>query len=272
MTALARVAGLFTYPVKSCAGLSHESVSLDARGPLWDRRWMVVDPEGVFITQRQIPRLAVVRPSLDADHLVLQAGDAVARMPLRRKAAQVRRVRVWQDECEAWDEGDEAARLLSDHLRTPARLVRIAESFVRPVDPDYAPRPSQTGFADAFPLLVVSEASLEELNRRLKERLASPVPMSRFRPNVVLTGGAPFAEDGWKSIRIGDVTLDLVKPCARCVTTQVDQARGVVHDPREPLATLATFRLRGEGVMFGQNAVHRGPGRLAVGDEAGPSA
>jgi uncharacterized protein YcbX len=269
VTALARVTGLFTYPVKSCAGLSHDSIALDVRGPLWDRRWMVVDPQGVFITQRQMPRLAVVRPALEADDLALRTAGGEVRVPLRREAGEVRRVRVWQDECDAWDEGDEAARLLSDHLGTPARLVRLAESFVRPVDPDYAPRPSQTGFADAFPLLVVSEASLEELNRRLKERLASPVPMSRFRPNVVLTGCSPFAEDGWKAIRIADVTLDIVKPCGRCTTTRVDQARGVVHDPREPLATLATFRLRGLEVTFGQNAVHRGPGRLAVGDEAG---
>ncbi len=233
---------------------------------------MVVDPDGVFLTQRQLPRLAVVQPTLNAEELLLRVGTSEARVPLRRGAGETRRVRVWEDDCEAWDEGDEAARLFSDHLDTPARLVRIADEFVRPVDPDYAIRPAQTGFADAFPLLVVSEASLEELNRRLVERRASAVPMGRFRPNVVVAGCGPFAEDEWNSIRIGEVTLDLVKPCARCVTTQVDQARGVVHDPREPLGTLATFRLRGLGVMFGQNAIHRGPGRLAIGDEAAPTA
>jgi uncharacterized protein len=107
-------------------------------------------------------------------------------------------------------------------------------------------------------------------NRLLTERGATPVPMSRFRPNVVLTGCAPFAEDEWKAIRIGETTLDLVKPCDRCATTRVDQSRGIVHDPREPLATLATFRLRGQEVMFGQNAIHRAPGSLAVGEEAAP--
>jgi uncharacterized protein len=262
-----RVAGLFTYPVKSCAGLSHDSIPLDPRGPLWDRRWMVVDPNGVFLTQRQLPRLAAVQPSLETDYLALRADGREIRVQLHRAAEGTRRVRVWQDDCEAWDEGDEAARLLTSHLGTPARLVRMAEEFVRPVDPEYAPRPAQTGFADAFPLLVVSEASLEELNRRLQERRGSPVPMSRFRPNIVLTGCGPFEEDDWKTIRIGGMTLDLVKPCGRCTTTRVDQARGVVEDPREPLATLATFRLRGQEVMFGQNAIHRGPGRIAVGEE-----
>jgi uncharacterized protein len=268
-----RVSGLFTYPVKSCAGLFHDSVALDGRGPLWDRRWMVVDPNGVFLTQRQHPRLAIVHTSLESDDLVLRvAGKSEVRVPLRRPEGEARPVRVWHDDCEAWDEGDGAARLLSEHLGTLVRLVRMTEGFVRPVDPDYAPRPAQTAFADAFPLLVVSEASLEELNRRLDGRSTSPVPMSRFRPNLVLTGGAPFAEDEWTAIRIGEATLDLVKPCGRCTTTRVDQARGVVHDPREPLATLATFRLRGQEAMLGQYAIHRGPGRLAVGDEVTPTA
>ena len=268
-----RVSGLFSYPVKSCAGLFHDSVSLDGRGPLWDRRWMVVDPNGVFLTQRRHPRLAIVHTSLESEDLVLRvAGKSEVRVPLQRAAGEARRVRVWHDDCEAWDEGDEAARFLSEHLGTPVRLVRMTEGFVRPVDPDYAPRPAQTAFADAFPLLVVSEASLEELNRRLTERSTSPVPMSRFRPNVVLTGCGPFAEDEWTAIRIGETMLDLVKPCGRCATTRVDQARGVVQDPREPLATLATFRLRGQDVMFGQYAIHRGPGRLSVGDEVTPTA
>lgn len=231
---------------------------------------MVVNPEGRFLTQREHPRLAVVQPSLEAHYLRLRApARSEVRVPLRREPGEVRRVRVWDDDCEAWDEGEGAAGFFSDHLGAPVRLVRMADAFVRPVD---APQTAQTGFADAFPLLVLSEASLEELNRRLVERERSPVPMSRFRPNVVLTGCPGFAEDGWEAIRIGEMTLDVVKPCARCVTTTVDQARGEVRDHQEPLATLATFRRRGDGVVFGQNAVHRGPGRLAVGDVVAPLA
>jgi uncharacterized protein YcbX len=258
--------------VKSCAALAHHEISFDARGPTWDRRWMVATPAGVFLTQREHPRLAVAQPTLDTDQLRLRTpGGSELRVPLRHEPGEARRVRVWEDECEAWDEGDEAARFFSDHLGIPARLVRMADTFIRPVDPSYAPRPAQTGFADAFPLLVLSEASLEELNRRIVGRGCAPVPMSRFRPNVVLAGCPAFAEDEWKAVRVGGMTLDLVKPCARCVTTTVDQARGEVPDRTEPLATLATFRRSGEGkVLFGQNAVHRAPGRLVVDDAVTP--
>jgi uncharacterized protein len=227
---------------------------------------MVVAPDGTFLTQRQFPRLALVQPSVGEDDLVLRTPADEVQVPLRRSGGDRLRVRVWEDDCEAWDEGDEAARLLTVHLGTAARLVRMADDFVRPVDPDYAPGPAQTAFADAFPLLVVTEASLDELNRRLAERGAAPVPMSRFRPNLVLAGAGPFAEDEWKTIRVGDTTLDLVKPCGRCATTRVDQARGEVADAREPLATLATFRRQDGEVMFGRYAIHREEGRLAVGD------
>jgi uncharacterized protein YcbX len=265
---IAHVTSLLTYPVKSCAALSHQAVALDALGPVWDRRWMVVDPDGTFLTQRLFPQLAVVQPSVGSDDLALTtpSGRSV-RVPLRREPGAALRVRVWDDACDAWDEGDEAARLLGGHLGAAVRLVRMAEDFVRPVDPDYAPRPAATGFADAFPMLVVSEASLDELNRRMQDRGASPVPMSRFRPNVVVSGAPAFAEDEWRTIRIGETIFDVVKPCGRCTTTRVDQDRGEVADAREPLATLATFRARGGNVLFGVYAVHRGPGRLAVGDE-----
>jgi uncharacterized protein YcbX len=264
---LIRVTALFTYPVKSCATVPHDAVALDARGPAWDRRWMVVAPDGTFLTQRLFPQLAVVQPSLGPDTLVLRTpSGGEIRVPLARARGETLRVRVWQDECEAWDEGEEAAQLLGDHLGTHARLVRMTDDFVRPVDPDYAPPPAATGFADAFPLLVISEASLAELNRRLEERGAAPVPMSRFRPNVVLSGTSAFAEDAWRAARIGSTTLDLAKPCGRCAITRVDQDRGQIADGREPLATLGTFRRLGTDVLFGRYAVHRGPGRLTVGD------
>jgi uncharacterized protein YcbX len=268
-----RVASLFTYPVKSCAALPHQAVAFDKLGPAWDRRWMVVDTEGTFLTQRLFPQLAVVQPHLGSDDLALTtpSGRSV-RVPLRREPGAPLRVRVWGDECDAWDEGDDAARLLEGHLGGAVRLVRMADDFFRPVDPDYAPRPTPTSFTDACPLLVMSEASVDELNRRIEERGASPVPMSRFRPNVVVSGAPAFAEDEWKTIRIGETTLDVVKPCGRCATTHVDQARGEVADAREPLATLATFRAKGGNVLFGVYAVHRGPGRLTVGDAVVPGA
>ncbi|MCC7448158.1 MAG: MOSC N-terminal beta barrel domain-containing protein [Anaerolineae bacterium] len=258
---------IHTYPIKSCGALSHTRIELDKRGPVWDRRWMVVDSAGVFITQRELPALALIQPAFEDGYMKLRApGMADTRVPLHRDTAPCRVVRVWKDTCEAWDEGDDLAGWFSDYLHTEARLVRMTDNYVRRVDPRYARQPAQTGFADAFPLLIVSEASLAELNRHLVDRGSAPVPMSRFRPNLVVSGCAPFAEDTWQTIRIGTVILDIVKPCARCVTTTVDQATGTIPDVSEPLAALKTFRKQDGKVMFAQNTIHRAPGVVAVGD------
>jgi uncharacterized protein YcbX len=173
---------------------------------------------------------------------------------------------VWDDICNAWDEGDELAGWLSDYLHAEVRLVRMGGNYERPVDTRYARQPAQASFSDGFPVLIVSQASLDELNLRLMERGSDPVPVTRFRPNLVVTDCDAFAEDTWDVVQIGSVTLDIVKPCARCVTTTVDQATGTVPDHTEPLATLNTFRKQGSKVMFAQNAIHHAPGSLAVGD------
>jgi uncharacterized protein YcbX len=172
------------------------------------------------------------------------------------------RVRIWRDHVQVADQGAAAADWLSTFLEYPCRLVRLPEDVVRPVDPEFATRADdQVGLADGFPVLLISEESLADLNRRL----AAPLPMNRFRPNVVVSGaGVPFAEDTWREIQIGEVRFSLVKACARCITTTTDQRtaeRGV-----EPLATLASYRRVPRGVLFGQNLVHAGPGRIAVGD------
>jgi len=155
-------------------------------------------------------------------------------------------------------------------LGLEARLFTMPKTTTRPVDPDYAPRPAKVGFADAYPLLVIGEASLAALNARLAQRGAAPVPMSRFRPNVVISGSDAFEEDTWGAFRMGELVFDAVKPCARCSVTTVDQQTGQVPNPQEPLATLATFRNQGGKVMFGQNLVHRQNGTLAVGDALTP--
>jgi uncharacterized protein YcbX len=258
---------IWTYPIKSCGALSHSEIALDARGPAWDRRWMVVDHKGVFITQRELPMLALIQPAFENGCLRLEAPEMpAAYVALEHKRPPTRRVQVWHDLCEAWEEGDDLARWLGDYLKVEARLVRIADDFIRPVDANYARQPAHTGFADAFPLLIAAEESLAELNRRMVERGKAPVPMSRFRPNLVMTGGEAFGEDRWQTVRIGGVTLDVVKPCARCATTTVDQESGTIPDTSEPLGTLATFRKQQGKVMFAQNAIHRAPGVLAVGD------
>jgi uncharacterized protein len=266
-----QISSIHTYPIKSCGALSHNEIALDKRGPVWDRCWMVVDSEGMFITQREIPALALVQPRFDNGDLAISApGMPEVCVPLQREAGEIWRVQVWDDECAAWDEGDELAQWLGDYLNVDARLVRMADDYIRQVDMTYASENTPVSFADGFPLLIVSEASLDELNRHMVERGKEAVPMTRFRPNVVVSGAEPFAEDSWRTVQIGEVTIDVVKPCARCVTTTVDQLTGTVPDVAEPLRTLNTFRKQNGKVMFAQNAIHHAPGVLKVGDTVNP--
>ncbi|MFM8360508.1 MAG: MOSC domain-containing protein [Verrucomicrobiota bacterium] len=263
-----RLSGLFLHPVKSGRALSVTHGRVDALGLEGDRRWMVVREDGRFLTQRQNPRLAALQAAPAGGHLELHhPGAGFLRVPLAEGAGVRRAVTVWRDTVEAEDLGAAAAAWVTLALGEPARLVRFPDQGVRPVDPAHARPPARTAFSDGFPLLLVSEASREALNLRLVERGASPVPMSRFRPNLVVAGRGldPFAEDGWRRVRIGRLEFDVVKPCERCVVTTMDQEDGAIPEPGEPLATLAGFR-RGDGpVIFGQNVIHRGHGEIRVG-------
>jgi uncharacterized protein len=235
--------------------------TLDRWGIQHDRNWMVVDAEGCFISQRTQPRLALVEPALGPEHLTLRAPEMPPlALPVTGRAGPERTVTIWKDSTRALDQGDVAAEWFSRYLGQPARLVRIGAGFERPVDEVAYPEGAEVAFADAYPLLLLSQASLAELNGRLPEEL----PMNRFRPNLVVAGCPAFAEDGWKRLRIGAVTLRVVSPCERCATTTVDQATALTG--KEPLATLATYRRAGGGVTFGQNVVHQGVGTLHVGD------
>ena len=257
------VAALWVYPVKSCAGIewpAGAALAVSARGPALDREWMVVDEAGRFVTQRDAPRLALVRCALEPGALVLGAPGAPAlRIPLSPQGAG-RRVQCWAAACEALDQGEAAAGWFGALLGAPRRLVRMAPGFERVVDPERSPARALTAFTDGYPFLVIGETSLADLNRRLAE----PLPMNRFRPNLVVRGAAAYAEDGWRRLRGGGVEIELVKPCDRCAVTTTDQATGA-RGP-EPLATLARYRRVPGGVLFGQNGVHRGTGELRVGD------
>ena len=255
------ISSLHVYPIKSCAGHELTRAELDTRGIRYDRSWIVVDEEGRMLTQRDTPSLALVRPALEEGGLGLAAPDMEDLSVSRTEEGHIRMVEVWEDPCEAIDQGDDAADWLGSYLGKPCRLLYFKPDFVRPVDPDYAPRSGdQVGFADGFPLLVISEASLADLNARLEE----PVRMNRFRPNVVVADCPPYAEDTWKHVRAGDVELDLVKPCGRCATVLVEQESGT--SGKEPLKTLATYRKVGRPTpSFGHNAVHRSPGVLETG-------
>ncbi|MCA9762460.1 MAG: MOSC domain-containing protein [Gemmatimonadetes bacterium] len=260
-----RIASLHRYPIKGCRGEDLDAAVLDRLGVEGDRRLMLVDAEDRFLSQREVPQLATLVPRLDGDTLrVAVDGDAAATFGLDR-SGPARSVTIWSDVVTAHDQGDDAAAWFSDVLSLPCRLVAFGSQSRRTLDPRWTPRAdAETAFTDGYPLLVVTEASCEALNGRLRD----PVPMDRFRPNVVVAGAEPWAEDGWREIRIGNMTLDLVKPCARCPVPTTDQRTGARHPTQEPLRTLARDRtIPGLGAIFGQNAVPRGPGMLVVGDE-----
>jgi uncharacterized protein YcbX len=256
-----RVSGLFTYPVKSCGRLETDEAVVGATGFMLDRRWMVVGDDGEFLSQRKHPRLALVRVRVKEDRLVLDAPQMpTLDLALDFEGGPPGRVRVWQDECPAVDMGLEAARWFSEHLSRAARLVRMADDDARPLGASLAQPGDHVSFADGFPFLLISQASLDELN----SRLSLPVPMDRFRPNIVVEGCEAHAEDGWERLRIGEVAFRVAKPCARCIVTTVDQSSG--ERGREPLRTLSTYRTEGGQVLFGQNLVHDGRGVIRVGD------
>ncbi len=257
-----RITGVFIYPVKGAAGIPLERAELDDVGFRHDRRWMVVDSAGAFVSQRTRPRLALIRPLLEGDVLRLRApGCADLALPAGNPPSGDERVRVWEADVAAASAGEEAQRWISEFLDQPARIVRYARESERPVDPRYARRATdRVAFVDGYPCLLISQGSLDGLNARL----AQPVPMNRFRPNLVVGGTAPHAEDDWRRIRVGGAIFDVVKPCGRCAVTTVDQARGVAGE--EPLRTLASYRKVDGKVLFGQNLIHHAPAHLAVGN------
>lgn len=257
-----KVCGLYHYPIKSCRGTSLDVAVIGPRGIAADRQWMVVDAAGDFLTQRELPRMALVSPRVGGGLLEVSAPDMPPlTMPVGATGQRID-VTIWKDRCVAVDQGPDAAAWFTSFLEVPCRLVRIADDTVRQADREYARPDDQVGFADGFPFLLTSRASLADLNHRL----AAPLPMNRFRPNIVIDGVAPFEEDQWKRIRIGGITFGVLKPCARCVTTTVDQH--TAERSHEPLRTLATFRhVPGRGVMFGQNLVHDRTGVVNVGAE-----
>jgi uncharacterized protein len=270
------ISGLFIYPVKSLRGFAVPSAEMDSLGFAGDRRFMVVDDSGRFLTQRMLPRMAQIATALGPSTLTLSAEGAgsVSVSTASDPSAPLRTVSVWKSEgLRAEDCGDVVAHWLSNFLAGPSRLVRIGEKFVRPVLKPAAQTGDVVTFADAVPLLVVSEASLADLNDHIQENGGEPVPMNRFRPNLVLTGCEAFAEDGWKRFRVGEMTFRAAGPCSRCIITTTDQFTG--ERSKEPLRTLATYRrdvAEPTDVNFGQNFIHETKrGTLRVGDAVIPA-
>jgi len=256
-----KVSDIWIYPIKSAKGISVEQAEVSERGFAQDRRWMLVDEEGAFLSQRSFPRLALVEPSFENGLLTLRNPDAPAlSFPAVPDSSDRIRVEVWGDQCHAIRVSQAADTWFSDFLDVSCSLVYMPESTRRQVDQDFSTEDDIVSFADGFPFLLITKSSLDDLNRRLEE----PVPMNRFRPNIVVSGTEPFAEDDWHDIHIGGVDFSVAKACSRCTITTVDQNSG--DRGKEPLQTLTSYRRFGDKVLFGQNLVHRSCGRIRVDD------
>ena len=255
------LSGLYVYPIKSCAGISLESAELSATGLRNDRYWMLVDETGEFMSQRAHPRMALISVHLSDELLTVTApGMPALEIPLQQMTGNLIDVRVFGDTNRGALVSGEADCWFGEFLEFPCRLVRRPDDDLRLVDSHYAESGDQVGFADGFAFLLISEASLEDLNGRLED----PLPMNRFRPNFIIGGCGPYAEDGWSRLRIGNVPFRVAEPCPRCAITTVDQRTGVRG--KEPLRTLATYRKSDGEVFFGRNLIHDALGTVRTGD------
>jgi len=257
-----KISALNIYPLKSARGIALREMPLDARGPVGDRRWMLIDERDVMLSQRDLPRLALIAVERGSDGLQCTApGMPPLHEPVPAPGRSGRLMaRVWDDTVEVQLGDDAAHAWFTQFLGAACRLVYQPDDSFRQVNRIYAAKGVGVSLADGFPVLLIGQGSLDDLNRRLEH----PVEMRRFRPNLVVEGAEPFAEDTWRRIRAGEVEFHLLKPCARCSIPTVDPETGEVG--KEPMRTLATFRRRNNDVFFGWNIVAPAPGTLRVGD------
>ena len=265
-----RIASLHVYPVKGMRANDVETAVVEPRGFRHDRRWLAVDPEGTFLTQRSHPALATIDAATTPHGLTL-AADGFGAVEIQEPSGSRRRnVVVWGTEVDAAAaESPEGDAFLSKILGTTAHLVFMDDAAQRVKDSEWTTDPVPVSFADAFPILVATTGSLAMLNRDIEQHGGTPVPMARFRPNLVIENEEPWAEDHWQRLQIGEITIDLVKWSDRCIVTTTDQRTGE-RPNKEPLASLARIHRstdpRIKGVLFGVNAVPRSFGTLRAGD------
>ena len=254
---------IYIYPIKSLGGISLQEAWVEERGLQYDRRWMLVDEQNQFLTQRKFPRMALCKTSLDDQGIKVSFPEMDdLSIPFSPQTKEKLAVTIWDNSCEAVVVSEEADRWFTEALQLSCRLVLMPETTKRAVDKRYATADNTVSFADGYPFLLIGQSSLDDLNRRLEEA----VPMNRFRPNLVVKDAPPYSEDTWHTIQIGAVVFYGVKPCSRCVLTTVDQATG--EKGKEPLKTLAGYRTTGNKVLFGQNLVYAQKGStISVGDK-----
>lgn len=255
---------LYIYPIKSLGGIAVQEAVVTDRGLQYDRRYMLVDADGKFLTQRELPVMATLKTSIAGGRLRVwgkgQASDILELPLVAESSSSTIGVQVWDDTCIGLRVDEAADRWFSLQLGMDCRLVYMPDTTQRLVDPRYAKHNEITSFSDGYPILLIGQASLDDLNHRLAE----PVPMNRFRPNIVLAGGRPFEEDEMAHFNINEIDFYGVKPCARCQVTTTDQETGERY--KEALKTLATYRQQGHKILFGQNVLVKGVGLVKVGD------
>lgn len=253
---------IWIYPVKSLGGIRVSSAEVRAKGLLDDRRWMLVDQEGRFLSQREHQRLCMFRVTREKNSFLINEGeDTLVLERTEPSGSDGLQVQIWDDRVTAVEVSKEKSQWFSDKLSLPVRLVFFPEANSRPVDPKYGQAGEHVSLADGYPLMMISQASLDDLNSRLDQ----PVKMNRFRPNLILEGTSAFEEDTWGTFKIGENRFKGVKPCGRCVMTTINQETGEVG--KEPLATLSRFRKKDASVLFGQNVIPIDHHLIREGDE-----
>ncbi|MEZ4742813.1 MAG: MOSC N-terminal beta barrel domain-containing protein [Bdellovibrionota bacterium] len=260
---VAQVESLWIYPIKSCRGISIQTMQIDKLGPLYDRNWMIVDQNGVFVTQRKFPKMARIETFLLKDMLTITIDgfgqENVTFIDSQKLKAEMQSVKIWQDEVTAINGTTRVDALLSDFLKSPVKLVQIDKHNPRlrqKEDIEFT-----VGFADSRPFLLTNIASHEDLSNRVGE----DIPISRFRPNIVIKNQSAYSEDEWESLKIGNIEFRQSVACDRCIIPTVDQKTGE-KTGAEPLKTLKSYRLHSKSIVFGRRLVHKNPGLIQIGD------
>ena len=258
-----KVSQLIIYPIKSMGGIEVTTARVTDRGFQYDRRWMLVDEHDRFISQREVPEMALLQVTIAENGLLVsnKVHGSSLMISFQPQTDEFAEVIIWDDRCAGQFVSHEADLWFTEILGINCRLVYMPDNAIRATEAEYTPAGHITSLSDGYPFLLVGQTSLDDLNKRLAE----PLPMDRLRPNIVFTGGEPFAEDLMKSFTIGNIQFNGVKLCARCPVTTIDQQTG--ERGKEPLKLLSAYRKRNNKVYFGQNLIHEGIGEISVGDE-----
>ncbi|MEY4935111.1 MAG: hypothetical protein RIS64_1470 [Bacteroidota bacterium] len=248
------------YPIKSFDGYTVQTAIVEKQGLQYDRRWMLINSDGIFLTQRTHPQMALFRAHIQDNQLIINhkpTQQTLITLDLKEVTGETMMVEIWDDRCKAALVSKKADQILSAALGFDCKLVKMPDETMRRVDEDFNTGEDIVSFADGYPILIVGESSLDDLKNRFDNENKENITMRQFRPNIVFSGGQPFEEDTWNHFRIGDIHFQGVKPCARCVLTTIDPDTGIVASDKEPLATLSTYRKRNRKIYFGQNAIWR---------------